>query len=251
MLKTLVSIAKETSRIILEVYNSKDFEVEIKEDKSPLTKADTLANKYIIEQLNRHFDIPIITEESPVDYDVRKNWEEFYLVDPLDGTRGFVNRNDDFTVNIALIKDKVPVTGVIAVPVNGIVYYAEKGKGAFKETDGRVEKISNTRTDSKLIAIASRSSLSDETKDFCEKIGVVDLLRRGSALKFGMLAEGLCDVYPRFLGSSEWDIAAGHCILNEADCKVIDLSTKEEPLYNKEDFASNHFIASRHGLSLI
>ncbi|MCB0319138.1 MAG: hypothetical protein KDD56_10320, partial [Bdellovibrionales bacterium] len=145
MLKKVIQIAKETRKKILDIYYSEKFEVDTKIDNSLVTKADRLASDFIGKELFESFGIPVITEESPVDYDQRKNWNEFWLVDPLDGTKEFIARNGEFSINISLIKKGVPVLGLIQIPVQDVSYYAEFGKGAFKETSQGISRIENLR----------------------------------------------------------------------------------------------------------
>ncbi len=241
MLGMVNNIAREAGKITLEYYDNKD--IKYKADESPLTLADIKSDEYIRSELSKHFDIPIISEESPVDFVKRKNWKEFFLVDPLDGTKEFINKNGEFTVNIALIQDKHPVMGVIYAPATGEIYYASRGKGAFMEKKGVLTELNSTSISrEKTIATASRSHMSDIDQEFFELNNISEFKPAGSSLKFCSVASGEADIYPRFQGSMEWDIAAGHIIAKEAGCGVIDLSTGKEPAYNKESMLNNYFI---------
>lgn len=244
MIKKVIEIAKYAGNSILEIYNSDDFDTKIKEDKSPLTKADLVSNQVIVEELKDISDIPIVSEELYVDYDIRKNWNIFWLVDPLDGTKDFIAKNGQFTVNIALIENKKPVMGIVYAPASNLMYWAEIGKGAFKNG----EKIYNTSKRTELIGSDSNFHSSKATIDFFEKHNIKTIKRFGSAVKFGKLAEGEIDIYPRLNGTREWDTAAGHIIANEAGCKVIDIVSGKELSYNKENIVNNFFIASRNDL---
>ena len=243
MLQQVVKIAQKAGEIILKYYNNlSGVCVQYKEDHSPLTKADLESNRYITEALKKNFGFPVISEESVPEYTIRKNFQTFWLVDPLDGTKDFLAKTGQFTVNIALIKSGVPTLGVIYVPGMDLMYCAQKGSGAFLNS----KPIFNRSTHRQLIATDSVFHSSFETQEFLKTNGITQILKFGSALKFGKLAEGIVDIYPRFEGSKEWDIAAGHVILKEAGCSIIDLDTKQEPSYNKPSMENNFFIAGRN-----
>lgn len=244
MIDKVVSIARDASLAILEVYKT-DFAVDIKSDASPVTKADLMANEIIINGLAKISDDPILTEESPVDYEIRKKWSRFWLVDPLDGTKDFIAKNGEFTVNIALIEDHKPILGVVYIPVTDDVYFAQKGRGAYKNGI----KIFNNSTRDALIGTDSNFHSTKQTKEFFEKHNIKNIKRFGSSIKICKLAEGEIDIYPRFNGTKEWDTAATHIIANEAGCKLIDLETKKELVYNKKSIKNNFFIASRNDLA--
>lgn len=244
MIDKVIEIAKKASYEILKIYESNDFLIQTKLDNSPVTKADLIANKIIIRELSKISDYPIITEESPVKYDIRKNWNKFWLVDPLDGTKDFIEKNGEFTINIALIDKNKSVLGVVYIPVTGDVYFAEQKKGAFKNGI----KIFNSSKRNKLIAADSNFHSTEFTTDFFEKFNIKDIQKYGSSIKVCKLAEGLIDVYPRLNDTKEWDTAASHIIANEAGCKLIDVNTKKEMIYNKKDLKNNFFIASRNDL---
>jgi len=247
MIEAVINIARDASEEILKIYNSNNFGVQNKEDYSPVTKADLIANKIIVEGLKKISNYPIVTEEEPVRYEERHNWNKFWLVDPLDGTKDFIVKNDEFTVNIALIENGHPILGVVYIPVPNNVYYAELGKGAYKNQN----QIFNISTRKSLIAADSNFHSTQEVKDFFSRFNIKNIKTYGSSLKICKLAEGTIDVYPRLNGTKEWDTAASHIIANEAGCKLIDINTKKELVYNKESIQNNHFIASRNNLEFI
>jgi 3'(2'), 5'-bisphosphate nucleotidase len=244
MIDEIIQIAQKASIEILKIYNSEEFDIQIKEDNSPLTKADLKSNETIIDGLSKISNYPIITEESPIDYETRKDWNKFWLVDPLDGTKDFIAKNGEFTINIALIESGKPILGVVYIPVTGDVYYASKDNGAYKNGF----KIFNNSKREDLIASDSIFHSTQMTQDFLKKNGIKKIKKFGSSLKICKLAEGVIDLYPRLNGTKEWDTAAVHIIANEAGCKVIDITTNKELVYNKESIKNNFFIASRNDL---
>ncbi len=247
MIKEVIKIAKRAGSAILKIYQSNDFQIATKEDKekSPLTRADLESNAIIIKDLNALSDYPIVTEESDVEYKVRKKWKKFWLVDPLDGTRDFIAKGGGFTVNIALIINDKPVLGVVYAPAVKLTYWAEKGRGAFKNG----KKIFNSSKRKNLIGADSIFHSTKETLEFFKRYHIKTIRKYGSALKLCRLAEGKIDVYPRFNGTKEWDTAAGHIIANEAGCNLIDVSSGQELTYNKENIKNNYFVASRMDLN--
>ena len=246
----LLALAIKAARLggeeIIKIYNG-EFEVSFKEDNSPLTVADENANA-VIESLLEVTNIPILSEEGrDVPYLERKNWKRLWIVDPLDGTKEFVKRNGEFTVNIALIENGKPILGVIYVPVTSVLYYASK-EGAFKKVNNIVEQLPNVDQKDNFVAVGSRSHQSDETKAYFEELskkhGDVEIVSMGSSLKICLVAEGFADVYPRFAPTMEWDTAAGHAIANHAGKKLIDYKTNKEMRYNREQLLNNWFIVS-------
>lgn len=208
-------LAKEAGEKILEVYNT-DFEVQYKEDKSALTDADLKANDVITKGLHEAFpEIAILAEES-IDDKSRLENEWCFIVDPLDGTKEFVKKNGEFTVNIALAHKGESLMGVIYVPVTGGLYFALRGGGAFYEEDGETKPIRVSDATSNLKMAASRSHLSDRMKAFVEKNNIAELVQVGSSLKGCYIAEGRADIYYRFGYTMEWDTAAMQCIVEEA-----------------------------------
>lgn len=244
----LIDIVKEAGNIILVYYHKELTDTIVKEDGSPLTIADKASHTHIVNCLKQQFQWPVLSEEDPVEYENRKDWKKFWLVDPLDGTKDFLAVNDEFTVNIALIENGNPVFGIIYAPALNEIYYAQKGQGAyFIENDKKIKlpfKKSN-----ELIACQSRFHESKGNLEFMKLNKIFDVRAYGSSLKFGKLATGEISIYPRFIGSSEWDIAAGHIIVTEAGCDIKDLKTLKEPLYNKASIRNNYFIA--HSKSVV
>lgn len=246
LLEIAIQAAEEACVRILEVYNSNDFQAELKGDNSPLTLADKRAHQVISNYLLKT-DLPILSEEGKhTPFAERKNWNLFWMVDPLDGTKEFLKRNDDFTVNIALIENQKPVMGVVALPVTGEVFYASMGGGAFVKRKGSVMKLSsrpqfdNSKPGARVVA--SRSHMSEETEHYIKQLLEPTLVSKGSSLKFMLLAEGLADVYPRFAPTMEWDTAAAHAIVNEVGLSVFQKGSEAQLLYNKEDLLNPHFI---------
>lgn len=232
---------------ILDVYNSGDFGTEQKADRTPLTRADKRSHAKILEVLKRGSKLPILSEEGrTMTYDRRIKWTRFWVVDPLDGTKEFVARNGQFTVNIALVDGGVPVMGVIAVPVTGDVYYASQGDGAFVKKEGKTHVLPRRAAADMEIeglrVVASRSHMSPDTEEFIQTLRNPKLVTAGSSLKFMMLAAGDADIYPRFAPTMEWDTAAGQAIVTEVGGKVLDRNTHEVLRYNKEELVNPHFL---------
>lgn len=248
MREQLIQIAKLAGQRILEVYE-RDFQVEYKEDDSPLTEADRLSHQAIVEGLMAMDPaIPILSEEGrDIPWQERRSWERFWLVDPLDGTKEFVKRNGEFTVNIALIEEGYPVLGVIYVPVTDTVYYGEQGFGAIRITGESGEStITVTSTsDSNITIVESRSHPSPELETFMNQISseyqTVQRIRKGSSLKFCAVAEGLAHIYARMGPTMEWDTAAGQAIVEAAGGTVKWLNGSRMH-YNKEILRNEFFI---------
>jgi len=248
LLQLALSASVTASKEILEVYNSNDFQTEAKGDQSPLTLADKKAHQAIVEIL-KSSNLPILSEEGKsIPYEERKNWEYFWMVDPLDGTKEFIKRNGEFTVNIALIHQCKPVLGVVAVPVTGETYYGGEGIGAFLEVHGKVTALPvRTPIDLKqtgLRVVASRSHMNEETQTFIDALQDPSLVSSGSSLKFMLLASGQADVYPRFAPTMEWDTAAAHAVVNAVGIKVFQQNKSEELIYNKENLLNPYFLCS-------
>ena len=231
----------------MQVYKQ-DFEVEYKQDSSPLTLADKKANDIIEDGLNQlSVNFPILSEEGKeIPYEDRKHWEYFWLVDPLDGTKEFVKKNGEFTVNIALIHKDAPVLGVVYAPALGICYWAKQGEGAFKDGQRLPLKTEIQRETYKIVA--SRSHMSDETQAFIDNIDTdkdKELISIGSSLKICLVAEGEADIYPRLGPTMEWDTGAAHTIVNESNCKLTEYSQcniKKQLTYNKVNLLNKWFI---------
>ena len=260
LLNTAITAALEAGKVILEIYKSDDFEVEIKGDNSPLTKADTTSHNVILSYLTET-NIPILSEEGKaITYEERKDWSQLWIVDPIDGTKEFIKRNGEFTVNIALIENQKTLIGVIFVPVTGELYFSTKEMGAFKvkvDPDNfDIETlISNgstlplEREDKTFTIVASRSHMSKETEIYVQEMRdihrEVNLISKGSSLKLCMVAEGTADCYPRFAPTMEWDTAAGQAICEHAGFEVIDWATKENMLYNRKELLNNWFLVKK------
>jgi dTDP-4-dehydrorhamnose reductase len=248
----LVDIASRAGEAIMEIY-VQDFEVVTKEDKSPLTEADQNANEIIVKALKEHYPhIPIISEENKmVPYEVRKQWDAFWLVDPLDGTKEFIKKNGEFTVNIALIEHGKPTFGVVHVPATGVSYYGGHEKGSYcvqrgKEAQKMEHNLIPYADKAHVVVVASRSHLTQETEDFVADLKAkgktVDYLSSGSSLKFCLVAEGKADVYPRFGPTMEWDTAAAHAVALGAGRQVFKANTAEPLTYNKENLLNPYFV---------
>ncbi|UCH21195.1 MAG: 3'(2'),5'-bisphosphate nucleotidase CysQ [Deltaproteobacteria bacterium] len=263
----------KAGKAILEVYYT-DFSVEQKADNSPLTLADRKSHKIIAESL-KELDIPILSEEGKeIPFEERLNWNTLWIVDPLDGTREFVKRNDEFTVNVALVKDGKPFLGVIFVPVKKTLYFAAQNLGAYKfvgdrpddwfygkDTDTEDSSLLNrlidqsvklplhSVTDSPFIIVGSRSHGRQELEAFVDQkrneYDRVEFISAGSSIKFCLVAEGSAHIYPRFGPTSEWDTAAGQAIVENAGGEVVDYNTGMPLVYNKEDILNPWFIVRR------
>lgn len=264
----VLKIAIQAGEEILAVYQSPDFGVETKSDDSPLTRADQQSNDLIVGSLqNLYPKIPILSEEGKhLPYDDRKNWEYLWVVDPLDGTKEFIKKNGEFTVNIALVINGKPAVGVIYAPVLNEAYIAKQGLGSYKMenaketaaqvTDekqliGRSVKLPVSGAGSKIYAVASRSHLSEETKAYLNKIkakyGEIDVTSAGSSLKLCLVAEGKAHVYPRFAPTMEWDTCAGQAIVEQANGTVINVETNAPLTYNKDNLLNPWFIVKKDG----
>jgi 3'(2'), 5'-bisphosphate nucleotidase len=215
VLKTVKQLTKEAGDVILDIY-AKDFSVDYKEDKSPITLADQKSNDLIVHTLkSRYPECAILAEESRDNLDRLKN-DWCFIVDPLDGTKEFVKRNGEFTVNVALAHRGKPVLGVIGIPVSGEFYYAVKGEGAFYEKDGHTQKINVSSRVEDIRMVVSRSHKSDKLASLIERKGIQNILTVGSAIKGCMIAKGEAEVYYRFGYTMEWDTAAMQCIVEQA-----------------------------------
>tara|TARA_B100001093_G_scaffold84203_1_gene75728 strand:+ start:6778 stop:7569 length:792 start_codon:yes stop_codon:yes gene_type:complete len=251
-----IKAAIEAGKDILTIYKSDDFEIESKEDNSPLTKADKAAHK-IISSILQESKIPILSEEGKsIPYETRKYWNKLWIVDPIDGTKEFIKRNGEFTVNIALIENNKPVIGVILAPASGVLYFSEKNIGAFKSSTNlnyfnpenllaEALPLPLNHENKVYTVVASRSHLSKETEAYLENLrtkhGEVKFISIGSSLKLCMVAEGKANCYPRFAPTMEWDTAAGQAICEAAGFQVIDFKAKKSMIYNREDLLNNWF----------
>lgn len=246
-LKIALEAAVKAGENIMEVYNSTEsINYEKKADDSPLTIADKKSHNTIIDFL-KDTDIDIISEESKsIEYQERKNWEEYWLIDPLDGTKEFIKKNGEFTVNIALIKNNKPHLGVVYCPVKKILYWNDNDKKVFKRDKEETREIKKRKpineNEEGLRVVVSRSHMSEETSEYVNKLTRPELISCGSSLKFLYIADNKADIYPRFGPTMEWDTAAAHSILNALEIHVINLDTGRELSYNKENLLNPYFI---------
>ena len=278
---TSIHAAREAGNAILQVYHSSDFKVEQKDDKSPLTLADRRAHEVIVKHLSQ-FDIPVLSEEGQdILYDERKNWDTFWLVDPLDGTKEFIKKNGEFTVNIAMISNQKPVAGIVLVPDKNRLYFASSEIGSYRVEMGqigdwlnskfgnqsRLEYLPDSEIDATLSELISQSAklpVSDSTnqpftiagsrshstpeleafvKEKRKEYGEVEFISAGSSLKLCLVAEGRADIYPRTGPTMEWDTAAGQAIVECSGGKVYQYDTTEPLKYNKENLLNPWFVA--------
>lgn len=243
-LEDIVLIVKKAGEAIMKIYE-KDFIIEYKDDKSPLTEADLKANAIICEQLEKFYpSIPILSEENKeVEYSIRKNWDYYWCIDPIDGTKEFIKKNGEFTVNIALIYKKTPVLGVVHAPAIEVMYKAKKGEGAYKNNQ-KLPFSFNQYPKEKLLVVASKSHLSEETQSFINNLDSkeIEQVSKGSSLKLCMVAEGTADIYPRLAPTMEWDTAAAHAIVLESGKKVSVFESTESVEYNKVNLLNPWFI---------
>jgi 3'(2'), 5'-bisphosphate nucleotidase len=242
-------IVREAGARIMEIYRSGRFQVTLKDDRSPLTAADRAADAYLREALPARFGLPVVSEECEVPYEIRREWEEFWLVDPLDGSKDFMARNGQFAVNIALIRAGRPVCGVVFSPAQGDLYGAEEGLGAFVMRDGVCRRLPCVSVPGPImmVSVHHHVPLADE---FARLNGVSHHQTLGSSLKFGRVAEGSAHLYPRFAPTKEWDTAAGQILVAEAGGCMVDLVTRAAPAYNKPVMANHHFLAAGSGVRL-
>ncbi len=242
----VIDIARRAGDAILEVYE-RDFDVEHKDDDSPLTAADLASHRIIVDSLRALTpDIPVLSEESAdIAWDTRRAWDRYWLVDPLDGTREFVKRNGEFTVNIALIEHHRSVLGVVQTPVSGDLYYAREGQGAFRQETPASEPVSIhvRQAATPLVVAGSRSHGNARQQALMAKLGEHELVPRGSSLKFCLVARGDADLYLRAGPTSEWDTAAAHCVLEQAGGDVVRLDGQPLRYNTKDSLLNPEFIA--------
>lgn len=246
-LQIALEAAVKAGENIMEVYNSTEsINYEKKADDSPLTIADKKSHNTIIDFL-KDTEIDIISEESKsIEYQERKNWEEYWLIDPLDGTKEFIKKNGEFTVNIALIKNNKPHLGVVYCPVKKVLYWNDNDKKVFKREKEETREIKKRKpineNEEELRVVVSRSHMSEETSEYVNKLTRPELISCGSSLKFLYIADNKADIYPRFGPTMEWDTAAAHSILNALEINVINLESGRELSYNKENLLNPYFI---------
>ena len=253
-LNAVIAIAKAAGEAILAVYST-DFNVVKKDDHSPLTQADLAAHNVIVQGLKTLTpNIPILSEESAIaGFAERQQWQRYWLIDPLDGTREFVKRNGEFTVNIALIDHHEPVLGVVYAPVTGLLYFACQGAGAYKQVADGEKALIRTKTfnANAPVVAGSRSHTDEKMQRFMQQLEAhlkvkAELISMGSSLKIGLVAEGIADVYPRLGPTSEWDTAAAHCVIKEAGGDIVDVHGKSLRYNEKESILNPYFFAISH-----
>lgn len=241
LLYKVVDIAAGGGKIIMKHYDNPN--VMIKEDNTPLTRADLESNNFIMNELNKISPYKICSEEAILNYEERKNLKYYWLLDPLDGTKDFIAKNGHFAINIALICNNYPILGVIHAPALEKVYFALQDYGAFSLEEGIEKRLCGNKKQSlQLIACGSMFHNNDATLNFAKENNL-QMIKKGSSLKFCSIADGSADIYPRFNGSKEWDTAAGDIIVRESGGVVIDYKTKKQMVYNKENIKNNYFIA--------
>ena len=236
-------LSYKAGKAIMKVYNS-PFQVKSKVDNSPITIADKRSHEIIENGLKKRFpDIPILSEEGEnISYSERKKWKTFWLIDPLDGTKEFIKKNGEFTTNIALINNRFPIHGSVYAPFKNILYWAYKGSGAWKIEAKKEYQIKTNLNKDKIRIVVSRSHLNDKVLNFIKKYDRYELIRMGSSLKICCIAEGKADIYPRLGPTSEWDIGAAQCIIEEAGGSIIDYGSDDRLSYNKKNILNPFFI---------
>lgn len=259
-LKLAINASLKAALQIKKIYDSDNFYVEYKKDNSPLTKADLVSNKIIKTELQKS-KLPILSEEEKkIDFDSRKNWNELWIVDPIDGTKEFIKRNGEFTVNVALVRNKTPIIGVIYAPILKTLYFSSVEIGSYKFeninlNNFNIIKILNSaiklpiiRVNKIYTIIISRSHISKQTELYMQRIknlkGEIKTIHSGSSLKMCLVAEGKADAYPRFAPTMEWDTAAGQAICEQAGFKVINWKTKKSIQYNRRNLRNDWFIVN-------
>ena len=258
--KKVIGIAKAAGAAIMQVYST-DFSVVKKDDNSPLTHADLAAHRIIVSALNELTPhLPVLSEESEsIPYETRKNWPQYWLIDPLDGTREFVKRNGEFTVNIALINGNYPVLGVVYAPVIDVLYFASQGHGTYKQMNNEAPSVIHTKVlnPKQPVIAGSRSHTDEKMQRFIQNLdlrlgeqysdGKLELISMGSSLKICLVAEGIADVYPRLGATCEWDTAAAHCILMEAGGDIVDVAGPRLSYNTKPSLLNPCFFAQSGG----
>jgi|TARA_B110000438_G_scaffold41940_1_gene41716 3'(2'), 5'-bisphosphate nucleotidase len=244
LIDELIAIAKEAGEAILEVYNS-DFDYQMKEDSSPLTKADTISHNIISKKLKELTpEIPILSEEdSDIPFEIRSKWIKYWLIDPLDGTKEFIKKNGEFTVNIALIENCRPILGVIFMPISSETFWGSKDNGSFYKKNNKIVQMNVTKDkNNDLLKIAtSRSHPSNDLDSFLKRFSRYEIIKAGSSIKFCLVALGKADIYPRLSPTCEWDIAAGHAIAENAGATLINIDGSEVLYNRKESYLNNSF----------
>jgi len=245
-LPVVCDLSRSAGDAIMEIYDSEDFAVEEKSDKSPLTAADLASHQILAEGLAQISpSLPVLSEESKqVPFETRSSWSTYWLVDPLDGTKEFVKRNGEFTVNVALVKDHFPVLGVVYAPAIDRLYFASAGSAAYVQDSGKPARPIAASAGDPPRVVGSRSHAGGHLQTFLDRIGEHSLVSMGSSLKLCLVAEGAADVYPRLGPTSEWDTAAAQCVAEEAGASVTDLHGVRLSCNRKDSFLNPFFIVS-------
>lgn len=242
VLKDIEKIAIEAGQMIMEIYN-RDFSIEYKDDSSPLTEADLVSHRLIMDALKK-YDLPILSEEGKkINFDERKRWDYYWCIDPIDGTKEFIKKNGEFTVNIALIHNAEPILGVVYAPALQDIYSAKRGEGAFKNKK-RLPLKNNFNMQEKITVVASKSHLSEETQAFIDALDAKEIVQvsKGSSLKLCLVAEGVADIYPRLAPTMEWDTAAADAIVREAGKMTYQFEHEVPLMYNKKELLNPWFV---------
>ena len=242
-IKKLKEIVYKSAIPAMEIY-ARDFKVEYKDDKSPLTEADKAVNEIILSELEKEYpEIPIISEESKLtSFSDRSKWDKCFIIDPIDGTKEFIKKNDEFTINLAYCEDEKVVMGVVYAPALKLMYYCDDKK-AYREIDGNIETLP-CESNEDFTILKSRSHMNKETEDYIHSLECdFKLIEAGSSLKFCLIAQGSGHLYPRFGPTMEWDTAAAQAILEKAGGEVVRVDTNMPLTYNKENLKNPHFIA--------
>ena len=248
LLDSVILIAQNAGSKILDIYNSNTFSdsIEFKDDNSPLTIADKASNEIIVDKLEKlNPSIPILSEEGKnIPYSTRKTWDKFWLIDPLDGTKEFIKRNGEFTVNIALIDNGEPIMGVVFAPVLDTTWYGSKQAGSFILKDKQTEKIKINKPDHTNTKVVSSRSHSNNPKleDYLKQFTKYELIKMGSSIKMCLVADGSAHYYPRFGPTMEWDTGAAHAVVKYAGGNIYNIDTDNELIYNKENLLNPGFI---------
>lgn len=251
----IFKILSDAGKAIMDIYREGDYHTVRKKDNSPVTSADLASDKIISRGIISLFpNVVVLSEEQNIpDYNIRKDWKQFWMLDPLDGTSEFIKKTGEFTINLALIHHTEPVAGYLFIPMTGEMFYAVKGCGSFKYRDNESDKKLSVTTfslkDKGLKVVASRNYSEPDTMAFINKLDTPQIIKRGSALKFISIATGEADYYPRMIKIMEWDTAAGQIVIEEAGGQLISSHTLKPLTYNKPKMTSEHFIASGHIVS--
>lgn len=253
LLKETIQISINAGKAILNIYNNstEDFGITLKSDNSPLTLADKASNDVICKSLNNlDSSIPILSEEGKqIDYSDRKKWSKFWLIDPLDGTKEFIKRNGEFTVNIALIENQKPIMGIVHAPILNTTWYGLENMGSYKFSENQEETIKVKIPEENIVKVVSSRSHSNNPKleNYLKQFKDYKLIKMGSSIKICLVADGSAHLYPRFGPTMEWDTAAAHAVVKYAGGNILDLNTDKELVYNKTNLLNPEFLVNYTG----